>query len=326
MIAHKHDRLLRLATEIKTNPQQTVAGLCHTLGVAKAQLYRDKRALEEVEFVFNYSRAQRRFLIEKDPYLPVYDLTLTETFALTMAVRQLSAAGDFILTYDAVEAIKKIVANAPGAQRELLVGCLHDTVLREGFGCQPQVLEDLRRALLEQRRVGIRYTPPAADAPKEYTLDPYQIYFKRRALYLDAYSPEAGTYLVFRVNRISAVRLTGMGFTRHADYNFAQRHRHSFSVFVGDTVQRVRVRFAKRIAPFIREACWHHSQQFTEESDGSLRFEVEVNEPREVGWWVLQWGSEAEVLEPESLRQELRQTAQRLVALYAGAQGNNEQL
>src|SRR5439155_14716159 len=108
---------------------------------------------------------------------------------------------------------------------------------------------------------------------------------------LDAYNPEARAYWVFRVNRISEVRPTGMHFTRHADYNFAQRHRHSFSVFVGDTVQRVRVRFAKRIAPFIREACWHHSQQFKEEPDGSLLFEVEVNEPREVGWWVLQWGA-----------------------------------
>jgi predicted DNA-binding transcriptional regulator YafY len=97
-------------------------------------------------------------------------------------------------------------------------------------------------------------------------------------------------------------------------------------VFVGDTTQWVRVRFTKRIAPLIREACWHHSQQLTEESDGSLLFEVEVNEPREVGWWVLQWGAEAEVLEPESLRQELRETAQRLVGLYEKRAGNEEQL
>lgn len=256
----------------------------------------------------------------------MYNLTLTETFALTMAVRQLSAAGDFILTYDALEAIKKIVANAPGAQRELLVACLRDTVLHKGFGCQQQVLEDLHRALLEQRRIVIAYTRPADGTPHTYTLDPYQIYFKRRALYLDAYSPQERAYRVFRVNRISEVRPTSLLFTRHADYNFAQRHRHSFSVFVGDTVQRVRVRFAKRIAPFIQEACWHHSQRLSAEPDGSLLFEVEVNEPREVGWWVLQWGAEAEVLEPESLRQELRETAERLVALYTGAQDDDKRV
>jgi predicted DNA-binding transcriptional regulator YafY len=84
-------------------------------------------------------------------------------------------------------------------------------------------------------------------------------------------------------------------------------------------VHRVRVRFSKERAPYIREACWHHSQSFSEEPDGSLLFEVDVNEPREVGWWVLQWGADAEVLEPESLRQELHVTAERLVELYAKA-------
>ena len=67
MMLPKHSRLIRLVTEIKSNPQQTVAGLCRTLGVAKAQLYRDKQALAAYGFVFTYSRAQRRFLIKKDP-------------------------------------------------------------------------------------------------------------------------------------------------------------------------------------------------------------------------------------------------------------------
>jgi predicted DNA-binding transcriptional regulator YafY len=111
-----------------------------------------------------------------------------------------------------------------------------------------------------------------------------------------------------------------MGFTRHADYNFTERHKHSFSVFVGNTVQWVRVRFNKASAPYIREACWHRSQQLTPQPDGSLLFEVEVNDPREVGWWVLQWGADAEVLEPESLRQELRETAERLAGLYGKKQ------
>src|SRR6266849_8329607 len=208
MTLHKLPRILRLAAEIKTNPWQTVPTLCRSVGVGKAQFYRDKQALEEIGFVFNYSRVQSRFLIEKEPYLPVYDLTLTETFALAMAVRQLSAAGDFVLTYDALEAVKKIVANAQGVQRDLLVECLHESVLQKGFGCQPQILNDLHKALREQRRVVIGYTPSAAEVAKEYTLDPYQIYFKRRALYLDAYHPEAGAYRVFRVNRISTVRPT----------------------------------------------------------------------------------------------------------------------
>jgi predicted DNA-binding transcriptional regulator YafY len=320
MATHKIPRLLQLASAVKTDPEQTPEQLWRSLGVKKAQYHRDKKALEEIGFVFKYDRKQRRFVIDKEPFLPVFDLQLTETFALTMVVRQLSAAGDYLLTYDALAAINKIIANAPGPQRELLSESMRESVLREGFGCQEPVLRDLQRALHERRRIKISYQPPPADAPREYEVDPYQMYFKRRALYLDAYCPETKDYRVFRLNRITDVQPTNMQFTRHADYNFIQRHRHSFSVFVGNTVQRVRVRFKKERAPYIREACWHRSQQLTTEPDGSLLFEVEVNDPREVGWWVLQWGADAEVLEPEGLRQKLRETAERLSRLYAKAQ------
>ena len=319
MDTNKLGRLLLHATKVKTDPYQSPHALWTALGVGKAQYYRDKKALENIGFVYAYSRQQRRFVIQEEPYLPVYDLSMTEMLALTMAVRQLSAAGDFVLTYDALEAIKKLIANAQGEQRILLNTCLNETVLREGFGCQRDILEALTRAVQENRQVTIAYTRPSSKASKTYTLNPYHLYFKRRALYLDAYSPKADKDLVFRVNRITEVQPLPIRFTRRPKYNFAQRHQHAFSVFVGDEVQRVRVRFAKRIAPFIREACWHHSQRLTEERDGSLLFEVAVSEPREVGWWVLQWGAEAEVLEPESLRRELRETAERLVGVYGGA-------
>jgi predicted DNA-binding transcriptional regulator YafY len=324
MTVHKFSRLLLLAATVKTNAEQTPEQLWRSLGVKKAQYHRDKKALEEIDFVFKYDRKQRRFVIDKEPFLPVFDLQLTETFALTMAVRQLSAAGDYLLTYHALAAINKIIANASGPQRELLSESMRESVLREGFGCREPVLRDLQKALHERRRIKIAYQPPPADAPREYEIDPYQMYFKRRALYLDAYCPDTRDYRVFRINRIANVQPTHMQFTRHADYNFVQRHRHSFSVFVGDTVQRVRVRFKKERAPYIREACWHRSQKLTTESDGSLLSEVEVNDPREVGWWVLQWDADAEVLEPESLRQELREAAQKLVGVYAGT-GKNEE-
>jgi predicted DNA-binding transcriptional regulator YafY len=100
------------------------------------------------------------------------------------------------------------------------------------------------------------------------------------------------------------------------DYNFRERHRHSFSVFVGDRVQRVRVRFRPDVRQYITETRWHSSQQIEDLPDGRFLFQVEVSEPREVGWWALQWGASAEVVEPESLRQEMAETAGELVEVY----------
>jgi predicted DNA-binding transcriptional regulator YafY len=191
-----------MASEIKTNPQQDPPALIKALGISKPQFYKDKRALEKLKFAFRYDRTQKRFVIDRDPYIPIYDLTLTETFALVMAVRQLSATGDFILTYDALNAIRKIASNSPQDQREFLRSCLDDVVLKEGFGCDSKVLADLQNAVKEGRRISIVYDLYSEGGLKEYIIDPCQLYFKRRALYVDAYVPDGQDYRVYRVNRI----------------------------------------------------------------------------------------------------------------------------
>ena len=63
--------------------------------------------LSEVDRLQRVGWLGSRFVIDRDPYIPIYDLTLTETFALVMAVRQLSATGDFVLTYDALNAVRE---------------------------------------------------------------------------------------------------------------------------------------------------------------------------------------------------------------------------
>jgi len=52
---------------------------------------------------------------------------------MAMAVRQLSAAGDHTLVWDAVQAIRKIVTNAPEATRDLLAHALKRILLSSGL-------------------------------------------------------------------------------------------------------------------------------------------------------------------------------------------------
>jgi predicted DNA-binding transcriptional regulator YafY len=235
--------------------------------------------------------------------------------ALIMAVRQISSTGDDTLTFDAIEAIRKILSNTPAEIRAFLQASLDDVVLQEGFGCQPAILKDLWRACQEHQRLLIVHD--RGDGPQRWEIDPYQILFKRRALYLDAYVVAERQINMFRINRITSVSFLGIQVPEPLiPYNFRERHRHSFSVFVGKQVQRVRIRFAANVRQYITETRWHSSQQIKDLPDGRFIFQVEVWEPREVGWWSLQWGASAEVLEPESLRREMAETARRMVEVY----------
>lgn len=278
--------------------------------------YKDRDVLIQLGFTFHYDRGQRRFVITHDQYLPVLNLSASETLALIMAVRQLSSTGDYTLTYDAIAALRKVISNTPAELRAFFQASLDDVVLQKGFGCDATVLQDLWRACQEHRRVYI--THDRGDGPLEWLIDPYQIVFKRRALYLDACVVPERTVKMFRINRITRVTFVNMPPipTPIVPYNFRERHRHSFSVFLGEQVQRVRIKFRPEVRQFITETHWHSSQSIEELPDGCILLQVDVSEAREVGWWALQWGANAEVLEPERLRQEMRETARALVKVY----------
>jgi predicted DNA-binding transcriptional regulator YafY len=312
-------RLIRLITEIKTNPRQTPEALSRALGIGRSQYFQDKTLVEKaLGFKVQFNRAKRSYEILADPYLPLIELKLSEAFALILAVRQLSASGDYILTYEAIEGVKKIVASAQPDLRSFLQNVLDETVLRQGFGCDALILESLRQACTEHHHVIITYEHYDQDALWRHTIDPYQLFFKRRALYLDAYDKGARDLRVFRVNRIKQVELTGVRGVMVTDYSFARRFQDSFSAFVGEGTTTVKVRFTKKIAPYIRESLWHWSQQLTALPDGGLLCEVCVSYPKEVAWWAMSWGSEAAVLEPPELRAYVADEVRKLVGLYTG--------
>ncbi len=76
----------------------------------------------------------------------------------------------------------------------------------------------------------------------------------------------------------------------------------AFGVQKGEKPVAVSVRFAPRQARWIRERRWHKTARVQEQLDGGLVLHLKVAETSEIRRWVLQFGSEAEVLAPQSLR------------------------
>ncbi len=306
-------RLLNIIVEVKTAPFQTVPELVRKLGVSKTQFYKDRALLKEIGFQFEYMRGPGKFQIEKDIALPVENLTISEQLSLIMALRQLSAAGDHIITFEGFKAAQKLAADLPSPFRESL---FEGFVMKEGFGCTRKVMDKIQQAIAENRRVAMTYTRPGQESPSEEIVDPYHIFFKRRALYVEGYSTSESGIRVYRMNRIGEVVLKERGFAPKPGYDFGKRYKNAFSAFPGDETEHVRIRFADRVRPYIEESFWHQSQKTTANPDGSLDFEVDVAYPREVMWWAFGWGPDAEVLEPVWLRDEARAEVARMLKIY----------
>jgi len=81
---------------------------------------------------------------------------------------------------------------------------------------------------------------------------------------------------------------------------------------------RVRIWFSPDVAGYIREKIWHETQKITPHKDGSIVFEAEVAGTDEIRFWIMSWGSHAEVLEPGSLRDKIRAEAEAMANRYKG--------
>jgi proteasome accessory factor B len=64
------------------------------------------------------------------------------------------------------------------------------------------------------------------------------------------------------------------------------------------------------------ETIWHPSQVIQTQKDGSAILTLRVRNTFDFRQWVLGWGAEAEVLEPETLRNQIIEHTQELLERY----------
>jgi predicted DNA-binding transcriptional regulator YafY len=83
------------------------------------------------------------------------------------------------------------------------------------------------------------------------------------------------------------------------DFDLDTYSKDSFGVIRTDP-ERVVIRFDPSLERFLMENIWHPSQEFSKA--GSVLLTMEVGGLTEVMSWVLGFGRQAEVLEPERLR------------------------
>lgn len=305
MEARQMEEILKVIQEIKRDPARKADQMAAGLRLSRATFYRRlEDAGKLLGFSVRYDRGSRTYRIIEGHFGPILQLSPLEVFSLIMAARHLSVAGDHTLAFDAITTMRRIAGTGPKSLRYFLDFLLSDVVLQRTYCCSSEVIDPLREAVEKRGQVRLEYREQMSGEVKTFTVEPYHLLFKWRALYLDGYCVDTGDFRMFRISRIQNVKIFPLKrIKRRAGYDFASRHGNSFRVFVSDKAPvEVKVKFRPGVAPMIMESFWHPSERKEELPDGSIILSVVVSHPPEVVWWALQWGAEAEVLAPASAR------------------------
>jgi len=178
------------------------------------------------------------------------------------------------------------------------------------------VIEALIDAMLRQQTCLIEYHSFGDDRVKHFKIDPLRFIERDGGLYIFANATSFGEIRVLAVERILKLTPTEETFTVPEDFDPDILLETAFNLTYDDPVT-VKVRFSADQARYVKERRWAANQTVTDQPDGSIILELQTSGRWDVKRWVLSYGADAEVLEPEDLRQEIAADLKNMFGAYS---------
>ncbi|MGQ9456635.1 MAG: helix-turn-helix transcriptional regulator [Armatimonadota bacterium] len=177
-------------------------------------------------------------------------------------------------------------------------------------------LDTLNRALDQHHRLRIVYRSQKSQRVGEYTIDPYALTFRRHSWYLVGYCAEREQIIQMKLVRFLSAVDTGETFEPPLNFSVDDHFASSWEAWGGGVPVKVRVLFTPEVAQMVAEVKRHPTQLVYPQPDGSVIFEVNVSGVEEIAAWIMGFGKNAVVLEPESLRDYILDQARGMLAAY----------
>lgn len=168
------------------------------------------------------------------------------------------------------------------------------------YGASASLLRGLRKALLLQLTVELRYHKPGVQEIQQYRVDPYALVLYQHALYVVGYSYPAKEERTFSVARMKAITVTEERFSLPDGYSTNKRFRHLFGL-VDDDPYEIVLHVDGSISHLFQEAQWHPTQRITQLKDGRVEVRFTAGGLDEIAWWILSYGEGLVVVSPPQL-------------------------
>jgi len=304
----------------------TVARLQDELGCSRATVYRDLAFLRDAlmapvvgdgEAGFRYDASEgNRF------ELPGLWLNSEELHALLAAQQLLSRSGGGMLSTALAplqQRIEKLLdehsmakAGAPKRWPVERVRVIPHRTRR----MDEHAFRSVCSAVLERKQLSFEYRARSTDEKTRRTVSPQRITHYRDNWYLDAWDHDRDALRSFSVDRIGSARMLDADARDIAETQLDEHLAGSYGIFSGPPKGWATIVFSAKSARWVADERWHSQQQGRYLSDGRYELKVPYSTSRELLMDVLHYGSDAEIIEPQSLREQARSLLQLALSNY----------
>lgn len=298
------DRLFGILLMLQSQRRVRAVDIAQRFEISERTVYRDVSALMQLGVPI-VSQAGEGYAMMEGFYLPPLVLTPEEASALFLGVKMLIASGN--LPRGAEDALSKLTAALPARtlhQVQPLADVIEFYAERGKFDLNAPRIIELQRAIREKRVLRVVYQGLRQDTVSEREIEPFKLTYSVGRWYLAAYCRMRREIRSFRVDRMHEVIVTDAHFTSN----------HENTPEADQPIIEVTLRFPRPALRMLRERQHYGYQSELPDGDHVL-MTYHIHTLSEIQGWVMAWGTQVEVIEPQALREHILSEAQKLVSL-----------
>lgn len=321
MKRNKSERLFLIINYLSNHDTATASELAEYCQVSVRSIYRDIKTLQDIGYYFIIEGKNGYKLIHK-PIQSPYNLTANEWMALVVypiVSGKMNLVNDPLLNsyHSAIKKIEKNVRNnykLPPISDEIGKRLLYNEQRKTS---DPKIMSTIVESITNNKTVRVSYYSIYRNVITKRKLDPYYLVPRGGHLYLIAFCHYREGIRTFRVSRIREIELTENTFQIPDDFSINEFLANRWSIFAEEEKPiRFVVKFSKNVSKYVYEYEFYTDTILIEQEDESLILKTEVKSKLEFLRWIRSFGLDAEVLEPNEVREDLKREFIQLLKKY----------
>ena len=205
---------------------------------------------------------------------------------------------------------------------------LQHRILLESIPSGDQHLQQIIKAMRENRRMMMTYRRYGTASANTYSVAPYCVKLFRRRWYVLGTRPKTSVsdgietttegYAIYSLDRIEDIELEETKFTINPDFDAAEFFDECFGVVVGDGSKPVRIvlRAYGLEQHYMRDLPLHHSQREIDRTDEYTDYELNMRPTSDFKAHLMSRGEWTQVLSPEWLAEDIQRLLQAAIDRY----------
>ncbi len=309
-------RLVKILTTLQSAKGYNCTELAKILGTSRRTIFRDLKELKAIGVPCKYDIKSNCYSVEPEFFLQPLNLSQQEAFSILLLVHKARNHIQLPFKNAALLASVKIDNNLSAKIKEYCRQIFKNISVRApvpasgypaGFDHSFMLLA---HSIRDKQQVNILYNSSFDKKNLDIDLKPYHLFNNLREWYVLGRSRLCRRIQSFKLNRIERIQLLKKRFLDGDDFDLNDYLSRAWSMKPEGRLYHVKLRFLPKVAQSVTDVIWHHSQQVTQNKDGSVIVEFRVDGINEILWWILGYGDQVQVLAPKALQQRIMQSAE----------------